>query len=405
DVYRQSQGDLRLSRDSVLPIPTEVARPGPDARRQLAINRRSSIQARLDESAQLALPAGASLLSGSGVLGHDGRGLRLMLRDDLNSLEPRMYRNAPPADGDIRIAAFNLHNYFNGNGRGAGFPTPRGAQTAAEFQQQRSRLSAAIAEIKPQVLAVMELENDGFGPYSAAADFILDTESATNSDWLAVFPGNPENPDEGIGTDAITVGLFYDEAAVELAGRARLLEVEPFGISSRVPLAQAFRDKRSGEVFTVIVNHLKSKGSCPDTGRNSDLRDGQGCWNQARTQAAKALARWARQLADATSRGRVLVVGDMNAYRMEDPIATLVNAGFSDLTAPSGPRPSYTFFYRGEAGTLDYAFATPELMPYVTATRVLNINSPWPPGMELPQPWLRSSDHDPVIVDLGFISN
>lgn len=402
DTYRHSRGDLRLSRDAILPIPTEVARPGADARRQLAANRRSSIPARLAESMQTVLPAGASLLSGSGVVGHDGRSLRVLLRDDLNVLEPRTYRNAPPADGDIRVGSFNLHNYFNGNGKGGGFPTPRGAETAGEFDQQRRGLQAAVKEIKPHVLAVMELENDGFGPFSAAADFITDLESATGSNWLVVFPGDPEHPEQGIGDDAITVGLFYDDSVIDLAGPARLLEVEPFGVSSRIPLAQTFRDTRSGEMFTVIVNHLKSKGSCPDSGRDSDLRDGQGCWNQARTRAAKTLARWAMQLADATSGGKVLVVGDMNAYRMEEPISALVNAGFFDLTAPSGPRPSYTFFYGGEAGTLDYAFATPDLLPHVTAARVLNINSPWPPGMELPQPWLRSSDHDPVLVDLGF---
>ena len=402
DTYRHLRGDLRLSRNSILPNPTEVARPGADARRQLALNRRSSIQAKLQEPVRTVLPAGASLLSGSGVMGHDGRSLRLLLRDDLNVLEPRTYRNAAPADGDIRVASFNLHNYFNGDGKGGGFPTPRGAETAAEFNQQRRRLSAAIEEIKPHVLAAMELENDGFGPFSAAADFITDLESATGSNWLVVFPGDPEHPEQGIGDDAITVGLFYDDSVIDLAGPARLLEVEPFGVSSRIPLAQAFRDRRSGEEFTVIVNHLKSKGSCPDSGRDSDLRDGQGCWNQARTRAAKALARWAMQLADATSGGKVLVVGDMNAYRMEEPISALVNAGFFDLTAPSGPRPSYTFFYGGEAGTLDYAFATPDLLPHVTAARVLNINSPWPPGMELPQLWLRSSDHDPVLVDLGF---
>ena len=95
----------------------------------------------------------------------------------------------------------------------------------------------------------------------------------------------------------------------------------------------------------------------------------------------------------------------MNSYRKEDPITVMLDAGFKDLTSPSGPHPSYSYVYRGEAGTLDYAFASRELISYVRSARVLNINSPWPPGMELPLPWLRSSDHDPVIVDLRLRSS
>lgn len=402
DTYRLAQGDIRLSSGTILPIPTEVARPGNDARRQLAQNRSASVYARLAPGSAAVLPAGASLLSGSAVLGHDGQGLRLMLRDDLNVLEPTLYGIAPPADGKLRVLSLNLHNYFNGDGRGGGFPTSRGAGSSQEFRRQRDRLAATIGQIKPQLVAVMELENDGFGPYSAAADFIADLERASGGSWLAVSLGGPGDPDAGIGEDEITVGLFYDQSTLGLKGRARTLDSEPFRERSRQPLAQAFVDLDSGQSFTVIVNHLKSKGSCPDSGRNADLRDGQGCWNEARTEAAREVARWARQLSDATSQGRVLVVGDMNAYRMEDPVSALIDSGLTDLTAPSGPRPSYSYFYGGQAGTLDYAFSSPGLLPFVAAARVININSPWPPNMDLPQPWLRSSDHDPVIVDLGF---
>jgi hypothetical protein len=90
----------------------------------------------------------------------------------------------------------------------------------------------------------------------------------------------------------------------------------------------------------------------------------------------------------------------MNAYRMEDPITALIEAGLKDLTAPSGPRPHFSFIYRGEAGTLDYAFASEALRPFVQSAQVINVNSTWPPGVELPFPWLGTSDHDPVVVDL-----
>ena len=57
----------------------------------------------------------------------------------------------------------------------------------------------------------------------------------------------------------------------------------------REPLAQAFK-RGDGPTFVVVANHFKSKGSCPEQGRDADQRDGQDCWNPARTLAARALA-------------------------------------------------------------------------------------------------------------------
>ncbi|MDX1460256.1 MAG: ExeM/NucH family extracellular endonuclease [Xanthomonadales bacterium] len=394
--YRQASGELLLSGDGILFQPTEVARPGPDARQQDAENQRNSIAARWPP--KRALPTGTDLLSGGGVVGHDGRALTLLLDEQANLMDPRLYRISPPGARQLRVVSLNLHNYFNGDGVGGGFPTARGAETAQEFKNQRQRLSATIRELEPHLVAAMELENDGFDQNSAASDFSRDLQAATDRPWQPVIPQGLDR----IGNDQIAVGLFFDPQVLAPVGEARILEGPAFDDHSRSPLAQTFIEQASGERFLVVVNHLKSKGSCPDDGRNSDLRDGQGCWNQARVEAAEAMVSWARQLADATADQRLLVLGDLNAYRMEDPITALIEAGLKDLTAPSGPRPSFSFVYGGEAGTLDYAMASYTLVPFIASARVLNINSPWPPGMSLPRDWLRSSDHDPVVVDLRF---
>ena len=39
--------------------------------------------------------------------------------------------------GSLKVAAFNVLNYFNGDGQGGGFPTSRGANSAVEFDRQR----------------------------------------------------------------------------------------------------------------------------------------------------------------------------------------------------------------------------------------------------------------------------
>ena len=152
----------------------------------------------------------------------------------------------------------------------------------------------------------------------------------------------------------------------------------------------------------MVVNHLKSKGSCPDDGANRAQGDGQGCWNPSRTAAVYAQLPWLQQLATAAGTDRILVLGDMNAWRLEDPIRAFRAAGLIDVVEVRQKPPLHSFRYFGQGGTLDYAFASPTLAERVSDARIWNINADWPRRMDLPQPWLRMSDHDPVIVDLDF---
>jgi S1-C subfamily serine protease len=64
--------------------------------------------------------------------------------------------------------------------------------------------------------------------------------------------------------------------------------------------------------------------------------------------------------------------------------------------------PQHSFLFFGQRGTLDYAFASPALAQSARRAFIWHVNADWPGGMALSQPWLRMSDHDPVIVDLEF---
>ncbi len=67
----------------------------------------------------------------------------------------------PTVGGSIKVASFNVLNYFNGNGLGGGFPTSRGATTLAEFNRQRNKIITAIVALNADVVGLMEIENDG----------------------------------------------------------------------------------------------------------------------------------------------------------------------------------------------------------------------------------------------------
>jgi predicted extracellular nuclease len=397
DTWSAYRGLVTLSDGAPLRIATEDLPPGDRAAAMQRDNRQRSITARWPGKAAPPAPAGSALGKLTGIMAHDGRG-QLLTPEAVPEMNLPPSAQAPPRHpGAIRMVNANLLNFFNGDGRGTGFPTERGADTLPEFIAQKKRLGAAMAAMKPDLLAVQELENDGFGPLSAAMSLLGVLEDAGLGKFAVI------TPDPGrVGTDVIAVGLFYRIDALKPVGPAHTLASEPFRRRSRQPLAQRFRVRDTGSEFLVAVNHLKSKGSCPDNGPDADRGDGQGCWNPARTAAARELLPWLDSLASEAGTENVLVVGDMNSYRREDPIGVFLDGGLVELVAALNGLPQYSYRHYGQSGTLDYAFASPALAGLARQAAIWHINADWPRNMDLPQPWLRMSDHDPVVVDFDF---
>ena len=191
---------------------------------------------------------------------------------------------------------------------------------------------------------------------------------------------------------------------------------------SRPALAQTFQENATGARFTVIVNHLKSKGSaCADIG-DPDVGDGQGNCNVTRTNAAKALVDWAATDPTGSGDPDFLIIGDLNSYAMEDPIDA-IKAGQDDTPGTSddwtnlvaqflGPF-AYSYTFDGMAGYLDHALSSASLTSQVTGVSEWHINSDEadvldydttfkPPAQEAlyePKAY-RTSDHDPIVVGL-----
>ena len=399
DVYHLRRGDFTVAIGGMLPAPTEVARPGKAARRQERENRDAQQRVRLAPGDKTHFAMGSQWLPEVAVLGHDGYNARLLLEEPVRILPVAVPEIAAAAPDSLRIVAFNLENYFNGNGRGQGFPTPRGAETSAEFKQQRAQVKGLMGALQPGLLAVMELENDGNEKHSAASDLRADLNAGTGADWAIAAPRNAK-----LGSDQIAVGLFYRTDLLKTVGAPQSPDAAAFDLLNRLPVAQLFEHRASGERFLVVVNHFKSKGSCPDQGSNVDKGDGQGCWNRARLAAARALTDWLDGLRS-EAEGRLLIVGDLNAYRMEDPVQHLVSAGYVDLTATASDDFHYSHVYFGAGGTLDHAFASPRLADQVRSASILNVNAGQPRDLRMEPSWLGSSDHDPVLVDVRFIQS
>jgi len=400
-------GELTAAFEGRLWQPSEVAAPGSDAFRQV---REDNARRRLilDDGSGERDPAsiawlgsqpiprvGTVLTEVEGIVDERHGSHRLQLTAPL-ALPAPVYPAAPRVAGSLKVAAFNLENLFNGDGHGGGFPTPRGAKSPAQLQAQLAKLIATVRALDADVAALMELENDGYGPDSSLAQFVA-ALNAKGGDWRFVDAG------QGPGPDTIRVGLIYRASRVTPVGRPATLEGGPFGDRSRVPLAQAFR-RGQGPAFVVVANHFKSKGCSEATGADQDQGDTQGCWNALRLDSAQRLDAWLKQ--DPTGQGSTMkvILGDFNAYAMEDPVRWLRDAGWRDAFAVAKVDQPYSYVYNGLTGRLDHALLSPDLAGRLrgAAEWHLNADSADSAGYlhgDPARPW-RSSDHDPLL--LGF---
>lgn len=322
--------------------------------------------------------------------------------------------NAPvlPGEGSLKVASFNVLNYFNGDGLGGGFPTPRGADTPEEFERQRAKIINALVAMDADIVGLVEIENDGYGPESAIQDLVKGLADAGLS-YKIVDPGRPQ-----IGSDAIAVGFIYKPESIDAVNTAAILDSTVdsrfLDQKNRPVLAQTFREVATDEVLTLAVTHLKSKGSdCDDLG-DPDQNDGQGNCNQTRTDAAEAMVDWLASDPTGSGDEDFLIMGDLNAYAKEDPIFAIETAGYTNLMQRYQGDEAYSYVFMGKAGYLDHALSSESLTAQVTATttwalnadeaRALDYNEEFKTPQQVvslysADPW-RASDHDPVLLEL-----
>ncbi len=350
---------------------------------------------------------------------------------------------APGGVGSLRIASMNLLNFFNTFdglpdtvdnctfGVGGAAADCRGADTQVEFDRQWPKTVAAILGSGADVIGVIEIENDGYRAGSAL-QFLVDrlNDATAPGSYTFIDADAAIGAVNALGTDAIKVGIVYKPESVAPVGDTASLDTVSFvnggdsGPRNRAALAQAFRDVATGARFIVSVNHFKSKGSACDA---PDAGDGQGNCNTVRTAAAADLANWLATNPTGIADPDVLILGDLNAYSMEDPVTTLAGAGYRNLVDTAG---AFSYAFDGQWGSLDHALGSASLAAQVTGATVWTINAdeasvldyntdfksacqigpPQPCTDPIANPSLyaadefRIADHNPVLIDLELVA-
>jgi predicted extracellular nuclease len=388
--------------------------------------------------------------------------------------------------GDIRVASFNVLNLFTSDSDVGGTLNAtckdqadadktkkscgRGAHTLEDYLQQRTKIVSALKEMNADIVGLMEIENNGFGETSSIQYLV----NALNAELPAVdaykfIEINEADKYKGefIGSDAIAVGMLYRAATITPSSDAFVIKTPeqsvPAGAVSRTKddvtdtnpkiwkaqrhsLGQTF--DVNGEKLTVVVNHLKSKGSaCLEDWneysfayKTPEPADLQGHCNEFRVSAAKVIGESLKDI-----EGDILVIGDMNAYGMEDPIAVLTDYdaataereivsaswttldgkvyeqkgsvvekgyGLVNLNTQAHGTDTYSYSYSGELGNLDHALANASAAARLVDIQDWHINSvesilfqysAYNQGdIEISDNAFRSSDHDPVIIALSY---
>lgn len=345
-----------------------------------------------------------------------------------------------PVGGQVKLATFNVLNYFTTTGVDyvAGGPNrnctyytdresnkittnecgspaastgngPRGAADAANLARQQAKIVTAINTLGADVVSLEEIQNSaavGEPRDTALNTLVAALNSAAGANTWTAVPSPATVPTTG--EDVIRTALIYRTAKITPVGTSTILNSPAF-VNARAPLAQAFTqvDRPASGKFVVIVNHFKSKGS--GTGTNADQGDGQGASNLSRKNQATALVAFAADVEAAAGTDKVFLTGDFNSYNKEDPVAIIEAAGFINVAAERTDKETYQF--DGAVGSLDHVFASTAADATITGADIWNINSYESVAREYSrfnynltnfyQPTaFRASDHDPEIV--GF---
>src|SRR6185436_6445395 len=241
-----------------------------------------------------------------------------------------------------------------------------------ELNRQRERASIVVCGLNADVVGFMELEN------TTPSDTITDLLGAINARCGGAHPYAAVSTGGTLGTDAIRVQEIYRTGIVSPVGAA-LSDLDP--IHSRPPTAQTFdvvdaTNPAFGKRFTVIVNHLKSKGSSAGLPGDADIGDGAGASNATRTAQANRLLTWINStVIPAAGDPDVLLLGDFNSYAKEDPVNVLIGGGYTDLETFFHGANAYSYLFDGQLGHLDYGFASASLLPQVTGADAWHINA------------------------------
>lgn len=285
-------------------------------------------------------------------------------------------RLAGPKKGELRIVGANIENYFADLG---GYATKR--TTPAQQAVKTQKVVKAMRKMKADIYALCEMQVGDKAP-----EMLL--RALNKGKELYGYVTMPQADKDRIGGC-----IIYNKE------RVRTCEAPMSAYSDSAShyygrmFAVGFEETKSGERLIVSVNHFKSKRPGRD----------QYDTNERRMQNADSLLAMLPKAKEAFGDEDILLLGDYNCYSQEQPIQTIVRAGYRELL-PLGGEGDYSYSFKSEAGYLDRCFGSPGMAGQVVRVRPWHVNCDWNYSHGAykmkDKSEHRYADHEPIIVDV-----
>ena len=278
--------------------------------------------------------------------------------------------------GELRVVGANIENYFADLG---GYAHKR--TTPAQLALKTQKLCQAIVKMNADIIACCEMQVGNKAP-----ELLLKSLNKSGKKYAYVTM-----PLENM--DRIGGCFIYDTKRVRpYAAPISAYHDTTDHYYARM-FAVGFEEIATGERLIIGVNHFKSKRP-GRTQYDTNLR---------RMENTDSLLVMLPKAKEAFGDEDILLLGDYNCYTQEQPIQTIVRAGYADLL-PLGGDNDYSYSFKGEAGYLDRCFANETMCKQVVRVKPWHINADWyyqhGAYKMKDKTHHRYSDHDPIIIDI-----
>jgi predicted extracellular nuclease len=282
-----------------------------------------------------------------------------------------------PKNG-LLICAANIQNYFYDLG---GYAHPKTTQKQQTLQTEK--ITKAFVHMNADIYALCEIQKGDSAPQM----LVNALNKYVKKERYAYVSQGWENG------DTISCGYIYRVDKVCPYGDLQYAYHDTKNHYHYRLVACGFEELSSGERFVLNINHLRSKRG---TGDES---------NSKRMVNVDSLLVMLDKIEKEQLFGDkdILLVGDYNCYSQEQPIQTLVQAGYEDVLMQYDST-GYSYVYHSEAGYLDRAFASPTMAAQVKAVHPYHLNTDYfySRGYKrrLDKTMFRYADHDPILISI-----
>ena len=280
--------------------------------------------------------------------------------------------------GGLLICATNIQNYFFDLGGYAQRKT-----TVKQQAMQTLKISKALTHINADIYAICEIQRGDSAP-----QMLVNALNRMAKKEVYDFVS-----DGWDNQDMISCGYIYRKDKVRPYGEMLHGYADTNSHYHYRLIALGWEEITSGERFVLNINHLRSKRG---TGVES---------NDKRMANVDSLMVMLNKIQEQQifQDEDILLVGDYNSYTYEQPLQTIIQAGYEDVLMHYAPE-GYSYVYYSEAGYLDRVFASPTMTNQITLIQPYHLNADYfySRGFKrgLDDTIFRYADHDPILIHL-----